>query len=189
MKRTKKTTAAAATATDAEARSTLTVLKLAERYLQHLEDVGKSRGTIFSYYVDLSLACRELGEKTPADALTEQDVAAFFECDAVTKTRTGKPKAPVTIEKTRRVLRMALTWAQREGLIAAAPVPATAANGAPDATAAKEARDVATDSAAEAKVGAPAPVEPTPRPEATKAKGRKRAPKPDADGAAEQVEC
>ena len=55
--------------------------------------------------------------------LTEQKVTAFFESDIVTKTRTGKPKARPTIAKTRRVLRMTLTWAHEHKLIATVPVP------------------------------------------------------------------
>ena len=52
-------------------------------------------------------------------------VAAFFESPAVTMRRNGKPKTQVTIGKTRRVLRMALTWAEEECRIAKAPLPTT----------------------------------------------------------------
>ena len=47
--------------------------------------------------------------------------AGFFESDAVTKTRKGRAKAKPTVDKTRRVLRLALEWAAARKLIEAAP--------------------------------------------------------------------
>ena len=41
----------------------------------------------------------------------------------MTKTRTGVEKAKPTIDKSRRVLRMALVWAEAQGLVAKAPIP------------------------------------------------------------------
>jgi hypothetical protein len=54
-------------------------------------------------------------------------VLDYFVSVRVTKTRTGVLKANPTVDKTRRVLRLALQWAQETGLIAAAPLPELAA--------------------------------------------------------------
>jgi hypothetical protein len=42
-------------------------------------------------------------------------------------TRTGVAKAAPTFKKTRRVLRLALVWAQEAGLVEKAPLPEDAA--------------------------------------------------------------
>lgn len=93
-------------------------------YLAHLEDRGKGRGTVFSYSIDLAVATKHFGETTQLSSLTEQKIIRFFESDAVTKTRTGRAKVASTVAKTRRVLRLALVWAESEGLIPQVPVPA-----------------------------------------------------------------
>jgi hypothetical protein len=76
--------------------------------------------------MELKLALRELGETTPLADLTSEKVGGFFASAAVTKTRHGKHKAKATIDKTRRVLRLALVWAQDEKLVEVAPIPAGA---------------------------------------------------------------
>ena len=101
----------------------VTLKALADGYVRHLEEAGKSHGTIFSYQMELNLALGELGAETDAASLTEKQVAAYFASDAVTKTRKGRAKAKPTVDKTRRVLRLALGWAAAKGLIAAAPIP------------------------------------------------------------------
>jgi len=103
----------------------MTVTRLAEAYLRHLGDLGKSLATQFSYSMDLGIAKRELGPETRIADLTPERVAAFFESPAVTMRKNGKPKTQVTIDKTRRVLRMALEWAEEENRIAKAPLPTT----------------------------------------------------------------
>jgi len=100
-----------------------TLSELTDRYLRALEDLGKAAGTCFSYRIELALAQRVLGADTLVSALTPERVKAFFECDAVTKTRTGVLKARVSVLKTQRVLRQALVWAERSSLVAKAPLP------------------------------------------------------------------
>ena len=105
----------------------LTLEDLAARYLQHLEDEGKSTGTTFSYRLELILAMDELGKDTKVVDLTPAKVLDFYACDRVTKTRTGRMKAKPSIDKTRRVLRLALCFAETAGLIEKAPLPEDAA--------------------------------------------------------------
>ncbi len=110
--------------TPSNADAAMTFGELAEGYLKALETAGKSRGCVFSYSIDIGLAVRHFGEKAKVATLTEQKIIKFFESDLVTKTRTGKPKAKPTIDKTRRVLRQALVWAAEQKIIDAAPIPA-----------------------------------------------------------------
>lgn len=88
--------------------TSLTLRELADRYLRHLEERGATLSTRFSYQLELGVALRELGPDTKVGEVTEERLAAFDVCDRVTKTRAGRPKARVSVEKTRRVVRQAL---------------------------------------------------------------------------------
>jgi hypothetical protein len=101
----------------------LTMLDLAERYLAKLEADGKSQGTLFSYRMELKLALDAIGEKARVRTLKPAKVREFFDSDVVNKTRTGVPKSPLSIAKTQRVLRQALTHAVELGVIEKAPLP------------------------------------------------------------------
>jgi hypothetical protein len=105
----------------------LTLAQLSAAYLEHLQAVGKSLATVFSYSMDLQTAKKALGVDTKIADLTPEQVAEYYESPAVTTRRNGKPKTQVTIDKCRRVLRLALVWAEETGLIAEAPLPTTAA--------------------------------------------------------------
>ncbi len=100
-----------------------TLAGIAERFLAHLDKRGKTASTVASYRADLGIALRHFGPDTRAGGITPQQVALFNACAAVTKTRAGKAKAKPSVEKTRRVLRLALVWASEGGLISKAPVP------------------------------------------------------------------
>jgi hypothetical protein len=102
----------------------LTLVQLASKYVEHMEQEGKSAGTIFSYGMELKVAEGELGAETQIASLTAEDIARFNKCKRVTKLKSGKPKSQLSIDKTRRVLRLALAWAAQIGLIAASPIPA-----------------------------------------------------------------
>jgi hypothetical protein len=110
----------------AEPAGDLTMAQLAERYIASLRDAGKGLGTQFSYSIDIAVAVKHFGEDAAVATLTSRKVQNYFDSDAVTKTRTGKAKAKPGIDKTRRVLRLALVWAAEQGLIAEAPIPESA---------------------------------------------------------------
>ena len=101
----------------------LTLADLAEAYVTHLDRAGKSGGTIFSYSAELKLACAELGADTKIASITPEQVQAFYDCDRVTKLRSGRPKAPASIAKSRRVLRLALCYALEQKWIEKVPLP------------------------------------------------------------------
>ena len=100
----------------------LTVAELGERYLAHMEKEGKSAGTCFSYAMELKVAQAELGADTSVASLTPEAIEAFNVCDRVMRMKSGKPKAEPSFMKTRRVIRLALTWAAQNGLIASSPI-------------------------------------------------------------------
>ena len=100
-----------------------TLADLSAAYLAHMEDEGKSNGTIASYGMELRTAMTELGEATPVADLTPERVGEFFNCKRVMKLRSGKNKSQLSIDKTRRVLRLALVWAAERGIIEKAPIP------------------------------------------------------------------
>jgi hypothetical protein len=105
----------------------ITLEDLAARYLAHMEEIGKSNGTCFSYRLELITALDELGKDMKLADLSPTRVLEFFTCDRVMKTRTGVAKARPTFLKTQRVLRLALVWAQDAGIIEKAPLPEDAA--------------------------------------------------------------
>lgn len=121
----KKTTKATQTAETTV--SVMTLEQLAAGYLAHMEETGKSAGTVFSYKLELVLAMQELGKDTQVVALTPERVLEFFTCDRTMRTKTGIEKARPTFQKTRRVLRLALQWAENSKLIEKAPLPEQAA--------------------------------------------------------------
>lgn len=86
-------------------------------YVAELEDRGASPGTIASYRMELALAAKALGADTSLSSLTDTAITAFFESMPVTRKRNGKPKSPLSADKTRRVLRQALVWAGHADLV------------------------------------------------------------------------
>jgi hypothetical protein len=73
--------------------------------------------------MELKTAMDELGETTPIADIMVERVQEYFDSARVTKLRSGKHKAKPSIDKTRRVLRLALCWAAERGIVAAAPIP------------------------------------------------------------------
>ena len=94
-----------------------TLEQLCEAYLRHLDKAGRSNGTLFSYRLELRLACTVLGAETPIASLTLEVVQGYYESDRVTKRLDGKPKSRTGVAKTRRVLRLAIFWAAEQKLM------------------------------------------------------------------------
>ena len=105
----------------------VTLADLAERYVAHLEEAGKSSGTAASYGLEMKTALSELGAETKLADLKPEHVIAYFASKRVLKKKNGKHKSPLSIAKTQRVLRLALVWAVEKKLIATAPLPETLA--------------------------------------------------------------
>jgi hypothetical protein len=93
-------------------------------WIEALRAGGHTKSTLSSYAKDLDLAYEFLGADVGASEITEKQIAAFNTCKGVLKKKSGKPKAKPTILKTRRALRLALTWAEQKALIKKAPFAA-----------------------------------------------------------------
>lgn len=99
------------------------LLGLAQAYAGKMIADGKTAGTVASYKAELALAMKHLGETTRVEDLTFDQVRAYFESKPVTRLRSGREKSPLSVDKTRRVLRLALVWAAEQGWVKEAPVP------------------------------------------------------------------
>lgn len=112
-----------------KAEAAITLADLAERYIRSLEEQGRSDATVNAYKSDLVIAAKVLGGDTPIDTLAPADIVRFNESDAVLLTRTGARKAEPTLKRTQRVLRLALDYAEAEGVISVSPAsePTTSA--------------------------------------------------------------
>jgi hypothetical protein len=97
---------------------------IGDGWLESLRAAGHTPSTVSSYGNDLAIAYEHLGADTVAATITEKQIAGFNASKGVVKKDNGKPKAQPTILKTRRALRLALTWAADEKLIKRAPYPA-----------------------------------------------------------------
>jgi site-specific recombinase XerD len=106
-----------------EAGQTMTLGQLATRYIDSLEEAGKSEGTMFSYRIELRTALKQLGEDTLISSLTADDVRRYFESEPVMKLKSGRPKAMPSYLKTQRVLRLALCFAVERKWLESAPLP------------------------------------------------------------------
>ncbi|MBK9386567.1 MAG: hypothetical protein IPN34_17275 [Planctomycetes bacterium] len=111
-------------ATKKTAKPTWTLTQAALAYLESLKVARKSESTVSAYAADLDLATEVLGAETPIAALTEADVERFNASQQVTTTKSGRAKAQPTVDRSRRVLRLALTFAEQQGAIEKVPIEA-----------------------------------------------------------------
>lgn len=101
---------------------TMTLKTCADEYVAHLKAAGKAENTIGSYASDLNLVVEHFGADRSMGKFLPVHVKPIFESDRVTKTRGGKAKAPVSVAKTKRAIRMFFDWAGAKGYIARWPV-------------------------------------------------------------------
>jgi hypothetical protein len=92
-------------------------------WLDHMKAKGSSASTLSSYAADLDVAHAFFGEVKAAEVTADQ-IKKFESSKGVTKKRNGKPRAMPTILKTRRALRLALTWAAEKKLLKGTPYSA-----------------------------------------------------------------
>jgi hypothetical protein len=111
-----------------------TLTECALAFLESLKAARKSESTVSAYASDLDLATEVLGGETPIAQLTPADVERFNTSEPVLRTKSGRAKAQPTIDRSRRVLRLALVFAEQSGAIESAPIaekPARAKKGVP----------------------------------------------------------
>lgn len=107
---------------DADAMVPGSMRDLAWRFIESLAD-DATESTRRSYAMDLERACDYLGQRKMIAKLTRKEVDDYFASDTCTKLRNGNQKAKPTVDKQRRVLRLALAWAAKTGFeIASSPI-------------------------------------------------------------------
>jgi hypothetical protein len=94
---------------------------LGDRYIHHLEIAGVAVDTVRAYAIELDTAYRELGVETPIADLAPADIERFNECKRVTRLSSGRRRGKRAVEKTRRVLKLALDFAVHMGLLRTSP--------------------------------------------------------------------
>ena len=95
--------------------------KAVAEYLEHLEEIGKSKSTRYTVGLDLGLLMQHLGEEKVVSKILPVHVAGFFKSDLVTK-KNDKPRAKATILQIRRITRQFLVWTHEKGYIDRVPL-------------------------------------------------------------------
>jgi hypothetical protein len=107
--------------------SEMTLKQAIGAYMEHLKTIGKKPRTLYTYGKDCEQIIAFFGPDKLLKNILPAHVAAFYKSDALLKIpKNGKPRQPETIRKTRRVLKMLLTWAQQQGHIVTVPLPKSA---------------------------------------------------------------
>ena len=95
-----------------------------EKYLKHLEEIGKSNSTRYTVTLDLGMLTAYLGEEKELAKLLPVHIAGFFKSEPVNKI--GDPprdRRPATVLQIKRVTRQFLVWAQEQNYLASIPLP------------------------------------------------------------------
>ncbi len=96
---------------------------LTEQYLEALKTDGKSERTLYTYGKDLEQILTFFGGEREVDSINKPEVGKFLKSDELLRLPNGKDRAPQTVKKTQRVLRMLLVYAVNHGLLNEAPLP------------------------------------------------------------------
>ena len=107
-------------------KKTITITKAAEKFIAHLESLGKSASTIGTCRRTLDLLIANLGEDKQVAKILPVHTGKFFKSEAATM-QSGKdgmkPRAEASVKQIRRITRQFLIWCAEQGYIDKAPVP------------------------------------------------------------------
>ena len=95
-----------------------------EKYLEHLEEIGKSNSTRYTVQLDLGMLTAYLGEEKELAKILPVHIAGFFKSEPVNKI--GDPprdRRPATVLQIKRITRQFLVWAQEQGYLETIPLP------------------------------------------------------------------
>ena len=95
----------------------------AQAFIEHLREQGKSERTLYTYSKDIEQIEAFFGADRKLSTIRSQQVGKFLRSDELLKLANGKDRAEPTVQKTVRVLRMFLLWAQETTRIKTAPLP------------------------------------------------------------------
>ena len=103
---------------------TITMKNAVEKYLEHLEKIGKSNSTRYTVGLDLNMLTAHLGEDKELSKIMAVHVAGFFKSEKVNKI--GDPardRRPATVLQIKRITRQFLVWAEEQGYLSTVPLP------------------------------------------------------------------
>jgi len=101
----------------------VTFEKAVPKFLDALKEQGKNERTVEVYGRCLENAAQFFGADRPLGKLTPMLIGQYFKSDVMLKKPNGVVKSPITVEQTKRVLRLMLVWANEMGYIADVPLP------------------------------------------------------------------
>ena len=101
----------------------ITFEKAVPAFLKSLKDEGKNERTVEVYGRCIENAASFFGADRPLGKLTPMLIGQYFKSDIMLKKPNGVVKSPITVEQTKRVLRLMLVWAVEKGYIADIPLP------------------------------------------------------------------
>jgi len=102
----------------------MTLEKALEIFMKSLKDNGSSPRTQYTYGKDCEQIKAFFGADKKMFNILPAHVARFYQSDALLKVaKSGKDRAPATINKTKRVFLMFLVWSQKQGYIDTLPIP------------------------------------------------------------------
>ena len=92
------------------------------KYLEFMDEEGKSISTCGTAERTLKLLSDHLGEEKQMEKVLAVHVAGFFKSDAANQVN-GKPRASASILQIRRIVRQFLVWSNSVGYLAKIPLP------------------------------------------------------------------
>lgn len=102
----------------------MTLQEAVQLYLESLILAGKSPRTIYTYNKDCEQMLAFFGSDKKLVNIIPAHVAKFYQSDALLKVaKTGKERAPRTVNKTKMVFKCLLNWAKEQGHIENLPLP------------------------------------------------------------------
>lgn len=100
--------------------------KAVQQYLDALQAQGKKPRTLYTYGKDCEQIVAFFGPEKKLVNILPAHVARFYKSEELLLIpKTGKVRAERTVNKTRRVLRMLLTWTVEHGYLEQLPLPKT----------------------------------------------------------------
>lgn len=101
----------------------ITFEKVVPKFLDALKEQGKNERTVEVYGRCIENAVNYFGADRALGKLTPMLIGQYFKSDVMLKKPNGVVKSPITVEQTKRVLRLMLVWANEMGYIADVPIP------------------------------------------------------------------
>jgi site-specific recombinase XerD len=101
----------------------ITLPETAQLYLGHLQHSGKNTRTLYTYGKDLEQIQAFFGAQKSVTVITCPQIGKFLKSEILLKLSNGQDRAPQTVQKTLRVLRMFTAWLREQGYLGEVVLP------------------------------------------------------------------